>query len=120
MHPDQDVAVILLFTGRFLHGLADSLGVSPAIIMVSEVSTVKLRGIFMNSVSIAACSGIPLAYIIGRCVISFTRSQLSLLMLEAFNAYYVLYRKDLAHDVTISTIVGLVLNPGHDANFWQQ
>ena len=68
MHPDQDVAVILLFTGRFLHGLADSLGVSPAIIMVSEVSTVKLRGIFMNSVSIAACSGIPLAYIIGRCV----------------------------------------------------
>jgi len=68
MHPDQDVAVILLFTGRFLHGLADSLGVSPAIIMVSEVSTVKLRGIFMNSVSIAACSGIPLAYIIGSYV----------------------------------------------------
>ena len=94
MHPDQDVAVILLFTGRFLHGLADSLGVSPAIIMVSEVSTVKLRGIFMNSVSIAACSGIPLAYIIGRCVIFFTRSQLSLLMLDVFDTYYVLYRKE--------------------------
>ena len=94
MHPDQDVAVILLFTGRFLHGLADSLGVSPAIIMVSEVSTVKLRGIFMNSVSIAACSGIPLAYIIGRCVIFFKRYQLRLLMLDALDAYYVLYRKE--------------------------
>ena len=66
MHPDQEVAVVLIFTGRFLHGLADSLGVSPAIIMVSEVSTVRMRGMFMNSAAVAASSGIPLAYIIGR------------------------------------------------------
>ena len=66
MHPDQEVAVILIFTGRFLHGLADSLGVSPAIIMASEVSTVKRRGMFMNSIAVFASTGIPLAYIIGR------------------------------------------------------
>lgn len=64
-HPDRQVAIILLFSGRFLHGLADSLGVSPAISLVSEVTTVKMRGMFMNSATVAASSGIPLAYTIG-------------------------------------------------------
>jgi len=64
-HPDQGVAVTSVFLGRFLHGLADSLGVSPAIIMVSEITTVKRRGMFMNTAAVAASSGIPLAYIIG-------------------------------------------------------
>ena len=65
MHPDPDIAVVSVFFGRFLHGLADSMGVSAAILMVSEVSTVKLRGMFMNSAAVAASAGIPLAYIIG-------------------------------------------------------
>ncbi len=64
-HPDREMAIILIFTGRFLHGLADSLGVSPAISLVSEVTTVKLRGMFMNSASIAASAGIPMAYLVG-------------------------------------------------------
>ena len=48
-----------------MHGLADSLGVSPAIMYVSEISSVKSRGILMNSAAIAASAGIPIVYIIG-------------------------------------------------------
>ena len=58
--PQQEYAVTLLFSGRFLHGLADSLGVSPAIMYVSEVSSVKSRGMLMNSAAIAASGGIPI------------------------------------------------------------
>ena len=36
-HPDFSIG--LLFGGRFLHGLADSLGVSPAIMYVSMLPT---------------------------------------------------------------------------------
>ena len=58
--PQREYAITLLFSGRFLHGLADSLGVSPAIIYVSEVSSVKSRGMLMNSAAIAASGGIPI------------------------------------------------------------
>ena len=58
--PQQEYAITLLFSGRFLHGLADSLGVSPAIMYVSEVSSVKSRGMLMNSAAIAASGGIPI------------------------------------------------------------
>lgn len=64
-HPDKSIAVTFIFVGRFFHGLADSLGVSPAITFVSEITTVKMRGMFMNSATVAASTGIPLAYLIG-------------------------------------------------------
>merc|ERR1712079_301398 len=46
-------SVLILFLGRFIHGLADSMGVSPAIMFIAEISTTKFRGCIMNSALIA-------------------------------------------------------------------
>lgn len=55
----------MLLGGRFVHGLADSLAVAPAILFVSEVSHVRFRGVFMTFATICATLGVPIVYIIG-------------------------------------------------------
>lgn len=65
---DPQLSVILLFSGRFLNGLGDSLSVSPAIMFVCEMSTTHLRGMFMSASAVMATSGIPIAYVVGSLV----------------------------------------------------
>ncbi|TRY68549.1 hypothetical protein TCAL_08629, partial [Tigriopus californicus] len=58
----------MLLSGRFVHGLADSLAVAPAILFVAEVSHVRFRGVFMTFATICATLGVPIVYIIGSYV----------------------------------------------------
>eukprot|EP00095_Tigriopus_kingsejongensis_P011257 maker-scaffold708_size108518-snap-gene-0.15 protein:Tk11257 transcript:maker-scaffold708_size108518-snap-gene-0.15-mRNA-1 annotation:"facilitated trehalose transporter tret1" len=55
----------MLLSGRFIHGLADSLAVAPAILFVSEVSHIQYRGLFMTFATICASLGVPVVYIVG-------------------------------------------------------
>lgn len=66
--PNPTSSTVLLFAGRFLNGFGDSLGVPPAILFVSEVSSGQLRGLFMNSATVAASLGIPCVYVVGSLI----------------------------------------------------
>ena len=55
---------IILYLGRFVQGLSDALCVTPSLLFASEIRQASYRGTLINSASLLANVGVPVAYIV--------------------------------------------------------